>query len=281
MLRAMAHSPAALKVYLATQSALAEGVLPARLRELVAVTAAEQNECEYCLSAHAQAATRLGASGGDVAAAQRGDADDPATRAALSFTRTLLASGTASDADFADLRRAGLGDAEIVEIIANATIHAYPNTFNRAVDTALDFAAVPLEGRKASPIHVMQARSAYPYEETIRRLKEELVHETLWLIHEIDTQAILRSAGLEVRGIRQLLFFHPRFMQDLLERDRDSILHVPLKLFVTEEAGHVRVASVDPQVLFGSDALRGFARGLRETVARLLSSVAAGKAEGR
>jgi uncharacterized peroxidase-related enzyme len=270
----MAHSPAALKAYLATQGALAEGVLPARLRELIAVLAAEQNQCEYCLSAHAQAAGRIGASLGDITAARTGDGGDEKTRAVLGFARTLLSSRTASDADFAELRRVGLGDAEIVEVIANTTVHAYPNTFNRAIDTAVDFAMVPLASRGESPDPVLRTRSVHPYEDTVALLKAALVREDLWLIHEIDTQAILRGAGIDVPGIRQLFFFHPRLMRTLLERDRDAIVHVPLKLFVTEQPDHVRVTSVNPEVLFTNAALEAWAREVRGTVTRLLASVA-------
>ena len=52
MTKVMAPSPALLKGYLALSGALAGGVLPAPVRERLAVATAEANACAYCLSAH-------------------------------------------------------------------------------------------------------------------------------------------------------------------------------------------------------------------------------------
>src|SRR2546425_7867922 len=49
---ALANSPASLAGYLGFREALVRGVLPQRLREGIALLVAEQNECEYCVSAH-------------------------------------------------------------------------------------------------------------------------------------------------------------------------------------------------------------------------------------
>ena len=44
----LAHSPAALKGYLAFGAALEGGLLPAKLREQLALTVSEANGCGYC-----------------------------------------------------------------------------------------------------------------------------------------------------------------------------------------------------------------------------------------
>ena len=52
MMRTMAQSPAVLDAYLAFGASLHKGLLPASLQEQIALTVAEANACDYCLSAH-------------------------------------------------------------------------------------------------------------------------------------------------------------------------------------------------------------------------------------
>ncbi|WP_431899835.1 carboxymuconolactone decarboxylase family protein [Nonomuraea sp. bgisy101] len=50
--KAPANSPAVLKGFLGMHGALKGGVLPAALRERIALAVSEINRCTYCLSAH-------------------------------------------------------------------------------------------------------------------------------------------------------------------------------------------------------------------------------------
>ena len=52
ILRTMANSPAALKAYLGFSEAIESGRFTAAQRELVALAAAGENNCDYCASAH-------------------------------------------------------------------------------------------------------------------------------------------------------------------------------------------------------------------------------------
>ena len=52
MTKVMANSPALLSGYLGLAGALDKGVLPAGVRERLALATAEYNGCGYCLSAH-------------------------------------------------------------------------------------------------------------------------------------------------------------------------------------------------------------------------------------
>ncbi|WP_433234956.1 carboxymuconolactone decarboxylase family protein [Streptosporangium sp. CA-135522] len=52
MTKAMANSPAVLKAYLDFSGALNSGSLPASTRERIALMVAQENGCDYCLSAH-------------------------------------------------------------------------------------------------------------------------------------------------------------------------------------------------------------------------------------
>ena len=66
-MRVLGNSPAALEGYLSLSAAIARGVLPARVREQIALTVAEINDCGYCLSAHAL----IGCQGGPLLAGHR------------------------------------------------------------------------------------------------------------------------------------------------------------------------------------------------------------------
>ena len=56
--------------YAATsQAAMAEGELPTRVKELIALAIAVTRECDGCIASHARGAARAGASTGEVAEA--------------------------------------------------------------------------------------------------------------------------------------------------------------------------------------------------------------------
>jgi AhpD family alkylhydroperoxidase len=82
----MANSPALLQGYLDFASALGSGVLPAATAELLALTVAQANTCEYCLSAHtylAEHVAHLGAE--EVTAARGGEHTDSKVNAILTL----------------------------------------------------------------------------------------------------------------------------------------------------------------------------------------------------
>ena len=51
--KTMIHAPAAVEAYLGLSGALGHGVLPPKVREQIALTVGEDNQCLYCVSAHA------------------------------------------------------------------------------------------------------------------------------------------------------------------------------------------------------------------------------------
>jgi AhpD family alkylhydroperoxidase len=78
MTKAMANSPAVLKAYLGFSGALAAGVLPAHLRERLALLVAQENRCDYCLSAHTYLGEKRAKLDADqIAASRRGEAEEP------------------------------------------------------------------------------------------------------------------------------------------------------------------------------------------------------------
>ncbi len=140
----MANSPAAVKGYLAFNEALSHGVLSPKLREQIAITVAEVNRCEYCLSAHYAIGKSIGMTDAELEAAREERAFDPKSDAALTFVRSMLnRQGDITEASIDTLKSVDMTDAEIAEIIANVSLNVFTNYFNIYAKTELDFPRIP------------------------------------------------------------------------------------------------------------------------------------------
>ena len=145
MFKAVANSPAALKSMWGSFGALVGGVIPAQVGEQIAVAIANRNACEYCLAAHTALGRKAGASSAEMSAAQDGNSDDPKIAAALRFAlRVVEGRGQIADSDVQDLRNAGYGDEEIVEILAHVALNLFTNYINVAFAVPVDFPGVKL-----------------------------------------------------------------------------------------------------------------------------------------
>lgn len=143
ILRVFGNSPAALEGYLNFSGALAAGVLNAKVREQIALTVAEINDCGYCRSAHTFIGGKVGLNEREIADARKVVAADERTAAILSLARSLVVQrGELSDAEFKAARSAGLTDAEIVETIANVALNILTNYLNHVARTVVDFPEV-------------------------------------------------------------------------------------------------------------------------------------------
>ena len=148
MFRAVANSPAALKLMWAGFGALSGGTLGAKLSEQIAVAIADINNCEYCLAAHTALGRKAGASGDEMSAAQAGQSTDPQTAAALTFASKVVrqrASIEAADVDA--LRTAGFDDTAIMEIMAHVALNLFTNYVNVAFAVPVDFPQVKLRAK--------------------------------------------------------------------------------------------------------------------------------------
>jgi uncharacterized peroxidase-related enzyme len=152
LMKLVGNSPAALEGYLSLNGALAKGKLNTKLRESIALTIAEYNGCDYCLSAHDYLGKNVAKlSQRDIDGARDGRADDSRTNAALVFARRVADSrGRVSDLDIATLREAGFDDAGVVEIVVNVALNVLTNYVNNVALTDIDFPKV--EARKAGQV---------------------------------------------------------------------------------------------------------------------------------
>lgn len=141
MMRTMGNSAAVLNGYLLLNSALGEGTLGAKLGELIALTVANANSCDYCNAAHSFIAEKLvHIDKNTLSEAREGKSTDHKTQAALDFARTLVKKkGLVNDEDIAAVRNGGYDDAGIAEIIAHVSLNIFTNYFNNTAQALVDF----------------------------------------------------------------------------------------------------------------------------------------------
>lgn len=103
------------------------------------------------------------------------------------------------------------------------------------------------------PAHHRVVESGLDFSATVDHLKAAIVASGFWLIAEIDPQMLLGRAGIAMPPARQLLFFHPRFMAQLLSTNPNGLPEAPLKFVVLVHAdGLVRVHHPDPASAFAA-----------------------------
>ena len=138
-----AHSPAAVGAMVGLFGNLARSSLGPKVGEQIALAVAQSNGCDYCLSAHTAVGAKVGLGPKALAAARQARADDPKTAALLALAVAINRSrGHIDDATLASARSAGLGDAEIVEVVAHVALNVFTNYLNSVAETAIDFPVV-------------------------------------------------------------------------------------------------------------------------------------------
>lgn len=144
-IRVLANSPTALQAFLGLHGIAGAGALDPLTRERIALTVAEQNACQYCVSAHTAIGRKVGLDNDEILANRAGRSADAKAEAALTFARALVQhSGQVSQAEFAALRAAGHSDAEIVEIITHVAMNIFTNILGKATQVEIDFPKVAL-----------------------------------------------------------------------------------------------------------------------------------------
>ncbi len=133
-----------------------------------------------------------------------------------------------------------------------------------------------VQGQTASaPDFLVTTPSGYDFDETVSRLKQSIEAENLMVIHEINPQRMLRMVGVRVGGMRQILFFHPRYMKQIVEANRIGGIEPPLKILVMEMPnGRVMVRYEQPEhQLSPYDGLESIAEELQGVVERIVATI--------
>ena len=145
-LKVLANSPAALRAFLGLHAIAETGSLDPQTRERIAVSIAQGNSCEYCLSAHSAIGRKAGLSNAELAANRAGSSLDAKAAEAVVFAQALNTHlGEVTQAEIDAVRKAGYGDAEIVEIIAHVGMNILTNLVGKASQVDIDFPKVSLE----------------------------------------------------------------------------------------------------------------------------------------
>jgi uncharacterized peroxidase-related enzyme len=143
LFRVLANAPAALQVYVNFSATLGGGTLDAKVQELIGLTVAESNLCDYCLNAHAFMAGKIGLTQPEIVDALRASAADGRIDAILKLARSIVVQrGEVTDADLRHAREKALTDCEIVETVANVVLNIFMNYLDHVARPGVDFPMV-------------------------------------------------------------------------------------------------------------------------------------------
>lgn len=144
-LKIFANSPAALRSFLGLHGIANEGSLDPLTRERIALGLAEQNACQYCVSAHTAIGRKAGLSSAEIEANRAGTSQDAKAAAAVKFARALSEhNGDVTTAEILEVRHAGYSESDIVEIITHVGMNVLTNILGKASRVEIDFPKVEL-----------------------------------------------------------------------------------------------------------------------------------------
>lgn len=143
MFLAYAHYPPLLRAnWNKAQAVMMEGSLPRKVKEIIACLVSRDNDCSYCLTAHAAALRRCGVDKEEFSRICD-DVDrlvfSPKERALIRLARRAnLVPHEISDAEFTLVRDAGASNAEIVEALGVMELFVGLNRFVDSLQVDLD-----------------------------------------------------------------------------------------------------------------------------------------------
>lgn len=124
------------------KAVLLKGELPATLKQLIALTISKHNNCRYCEVTHRGALEKMGVPKKviDRCLEDPDLADVPSPhRAILKFAlRVAQSPAMITDEDYAELRRNGLKQSEILEVVMTAALTNFVNTWAEATGIPVD-----------------------------------------------------------------------------------------------------------------------------------------------
>ncbi len=146
-IRTLANSPKALAAFLGLYGPMGAATLDKATQERIALVVAEENGCQYCVSAHTAIGRHAGLSSEEMLLNRQGSSGDARAAAAVAFARALNEHrGEVTTAEFDAVRAAGYSDGEIVEIITAVALNVYTNMLGKSTLIAIDFPKVTFIG---------------------------------------------------------------------------------------------------------------------------------------
>lgn len=143
LVKVMGHSPATLKGYLQLGELTSSGNFKNKFREQLALAIAQENECNYCLSAHTAIGKMQGLDASRIQENRLGRDEDQKTQAALQFAKEITKTrGRVSENSIQAFRSAGHNDEDALEIVLNVVHNTLTNYVNHLANTEIDFPLV-------------------------------------------------------------------------------------------------------------------------------------------
>ena len=84
---------------------------------------------------------------------------------------------------------------------------------------------------------VVRVRSAYPFAETIARLKRDIADKGIRFFDEIDQSGLAAQAGIKLQPSTLLIFGNPPLGTQFITSNPNAGLDWPVRLLVVENAG--------------------------------------------
>jgi len=139
--------------------------------------------------------------------------------------------------------------------------------------------AVPLTagqemmGKEAMKGRAM-AKSKYPFDETVSRLKQAIEGQQMMVVFTADHQAMLQMVGLQTKGMLGIEFFHPRYGKTIVENDHAAGIETPLRLVVMEGDMGTMITYYKPSHIFAKyPRLKALGEELDAVLARITEAV--------
>jgi len=141
----MGCSPHVLEGFISFTNSLSNGNLSPQDREHIALAVAGFNKCQYCASAHALLAKKVGISSDEIKQNLKGQSELERARNIISFSLIILNNkGFVDENEFIIMKNKNFSNEQIVEIIANVCANIFTNYFNHIAGTKIDFPVVEL-----------------------------------------------------------------------------------------------------------------------------------------
>jgi len=143
LIKVFGNSPATLKSYLSLGELTASGNFTNKFREQLALTIAEENSCNYCLSAHTAIGKMNGLDQEQITDSRKAEAEDAKQEAGLIFAKEVTEKrGQVSAASLKAVKEAGYTDEDILEVVLNVVANTLTNYVNHIAETEIDFPVV-------------------------------------------------------------------------------------------------------------------------------------------
>jgi uncharacterized peroxidase-related enzyme len=143
LIKVFGNSPATLQTYLSLGELTGSGNFSNKFREQLALAIAEENECDYCLSAHTTIGKMNGLTDEQTVQNRQGISSDLRVEAGLKFAQEVTKKrGQVSSEEIAKVKAAGFNDGDVLEIVLNVVANTLTNYVNHIAETEIDFPVV-------------------------------------------------------------------------------------------------------------------------------------------